>query len=569
MRWLLVAPLRPFVLLAALASLVLNLMLLMPALYMVQVFDRVFASRSLETLAMLSAVVAVALLLAWAMDLARSRALGWAGGVLARRLSPAALRASLQRAAQPQRAHDADALRDVASLRAFLGGQGVLALFDAPWVPLYLLVITLMHPLLGAAAALGAAALFGLALATDRLTRRAAEGAQRDARATHRHAQSLLRHADAIVGMGMGQAAVQGWQARHERLVDAQARIGVRSAWLGSAARIARQVLQAALLGLGAWLVIREHASPGIMVAATVLLGRALQPVELLIAGWKTLVEARAAWQRLEAPGTAPRVQAGLALPVPQGRLEVERLVFGIAAQRPPLIKGVSFNLEPGESLGLIGPSASGKSTLLRLLLGLWQPQGGSVRLDGADIAQWDRDALGAHVGYLPQDVELFAGTVAQNIARLGDVDDARVVEAARLAHAHDLILRLPQGYDTPVGEAGAALSGGQRQRIGLARALYGLPRLVVLDEPNAHLDAEGEAALGAALRELKQRGSTVVVVTHRSALVAQFDKLGVLKDGVLEAFGTPAAVGAPLRALPPRPATARERQSTALQANA
>jgi ATP-binding cassette, subfamily C, type I secretion system permease/ATPase len=554
------------VLLAAGASLVLNLMLLMPALYLVQVFDRVFASRSLETLAMLSLLVALALALAYAMDVVRSRALAWAGGALARQLAPAALHAALRRAAQPARPCDAHALRDIGALRAFLAGSGILALFDAPWLPLYLLAITLMHPLLGAAAALGAALLFGLALATDRLTRRATEAAQQQGRAAQRQAQSLLRHGDAIAGMGMGGAVANAWRSRHDALLDAQARLAATSARLAAAARIARQALQAALLGLGAWLVLGQHASPGIMVAATILLGRALQPVEQLIAGWKTLVDARAAWRRLAEPGSAPATPPALALPAPQGRLDVERVVFGLGATRAPLIKGLSFSLAAGESLGLVGPSAAGKTTLLRLLLGIWRPHSGAVRLDGADIAQWDRDALGAHVGYLPQDVELFAGTVAENIARLGAVDDAQVVDAARRAHAHEMILRLAQGYDTPVGDAGAALSGGQRQRIALARALYGAPRLVVLDEPNANLDADGEAALGAALLELKQRGATVIVVSHRPALMNQLDKLAVLKDGVLEAFGPAASLGPRLRAVQPAPAqpSAPPRHATA-----
>jgi PrtD family type I secretion system ABC transporter len=522
----------------------------MPAVYMMQVFDRVFASGSLETLAMLSALVALALVVAYSMDVARSRALVWAGSLLDRQLSAAALNVSLQRAAQPLRSRDPDTLRDCASLRSFLAGSGILALFDAPWVPLYLAAITLMHPLLGAASAAGAVLLFGLALVTDAMTRRAAETAQQQSRANQRHVQALLRHADAIAGMGMTTAAVEGWRVRHEALLDGHARLGGRSTRLAATARSARQALQAALLGIGAWLVVSEHASPGIMVAATILLGRALQPVEQLIAGWKSFVEARGAWRRLDQPGSAPAEHSTLALPAPRGRLEVERVVFSASAQRAPLIKGVSFSLDAGESLGLVGPSASGKTTLLRLVLGVWKPQSGTVRLDGADIAQWDRNALGKHVGYLPQDVELFAGTVAQNIARLGMVDDARVVEAARLAHAHEMILHLPQGYDTPVGDSGAMLSGGQRQRIALARALYGTPRLVVLDEPNANLDAEGEAALAAALVELKQRGSTVIVVSHRPALISQLDQLAVLKDGVLEAFGPAAAVGTRLRAV-------------------
>jgi PrtD family type I secretion system ABC transporter len=556
MRWLFAKRLRPFLLLAAGSSLVLNLMLLMPAVYMMQVFDRVFASRSLETLAMLSLLVALALLLAYCMDVVRARALAWAGALLEKQLAPAALRAALERAAQPGRVREADQLRDIGSLRSFLAGSAVVALFDAPWVPIYLLVIATMHPLLGASAALGAALLFALALLTDAMTRTAAEGAQSQARGIQRHTQSLLRHADAIAGMGMASSALGAWRASHAGLLDRRTRLSERASALSAAARIARQSLQAALLGIGAWLVVGEHASPGIMVAATILLGRALQPVEQLIAGWKSFVEARAAWRRLEQPGSAPSAETRLELPTPQGRIELERVVFGAGAeQRAPLIKGVSFSLQAGESLGVVGPSACGKTTLLRLLLGIWRPQSGTVRLDGADIAHWDRDALGAHVGYLPQDVELFAGTVAQNIARLGEIDGERVVAAAQLAHAHAMILRLPSGYDTPIGDAGTMLSGGQRQRIALARALYGTPRLVVLDEPNANLDAEGEAALAAALRELKQSGATVVVVSHRPALMSQLDKIAVLRDGVLEAFGPVEAVLRPVA----RPGTPAE----------
>jgi PrtD family type I secretion system ABC transporter len=289
------------------------------------------------------------------------------------------------------------------------------------------------------------------------------------------------------------------------------------------------------------------------MVAATILVGRALQPVEHLIGGWKSLVEARAAWRRMSERRPARFNSAAVALPHPRGRLHVEHVTFTHSPQRPPLIKGVAFSLEAGESLGIVGPSASGKTTLLRLLLGIWTPQTGVVRLDGADIAHWDRDALGAHVGYLPQDVELFAGTVADNIARLGEVDSDAVVVAARLAHAHEMILRLPEGYETQIGDAGAVLSGGQRQRIALARALYGAPRLVVLDEPNANLDTEGEQALLAALKALKARKVTVVMVGHRPALMSQLDKLAVLRDGVLEDFGASAAVLPRLRSVPKR----------------
>ena len=549
MSWLFARQLRPFVALAALTSLVLNVALLVPAVYMVQVFDRVFASRSMETLVMLSAFALLALALAYCMDTVRSRALALAGDALERRLAPSALAALLGQAATAAGRVDNDALRDIGQLRRFLGGSGVQALFDAPCLPVYLLVIAFMHPMLGAMAAVGACLLAALTVLTERLTRRDAEVALQRSRTTHRHAEALARNAELVIGMGMTPAAVASWQSRQDALLEAQVRLGARSTRLAAAARVLRQGLQLAMLGVGAWLVIGAGASPGIMVAATILLGRALQPLEHLVSGWKAQLDARGAWQRLRSR-TAQPASSEVQLPAPRGRLEVEGIVFGPAPGRPALIKGVRFALEAGESLGLVGPSASGKTTLARLILGIWKPQAGVVRLDGADIVQWNRDALGPHVGYLPQDVALFAGTIAENIARLGAVDSARVVEAAQLAHAHDMILRLPQGYDTQIGEAGAALSGGQRQRIALARALFGDPRLVVLDEPNANLDAEGEAALKAALKELKARAVTLVVIGHRPGLMSQLDKLAVLKAGALEAFGSSAAILAPLRAV-------------------
>jgi PrtD family type I secretion system ABC transporter len=554
MTWLLAPQLRPLVVLAAATSLVLNLALLAPALYMLQVFDRVFASRSVETLVMLSLLAALALGLAYFMDMVRASALSWASRGLDRRLSSAALTHVLREAAGTAGRADNDLLRDIAALRSFLGGNAIHALFDAPWVPLYVAVIALMHPLLGLTAGVGAGILAAIAFATDKLTHEPVRQVVARSRAATQHAEALARNAEVIVGMGMAGAAVSAWQAAQEKLLQAQARVGGTTAWLSALARIARQALQVAMLGVGAWLVIGFDASEGIMVAATIVFGRALQPLEQLIGGWKAMVGARSAWQRLGARSLPHADGPRLALPAPSGRLELERVLFAPTPARPPVIRKVSFALEPGESLGVIGPSASGKTTLIRLMLGIWQPQGGVVRLDGADVAQWHRDALGAHVGYLPQDVELFAGSVAENIARLGPVDSQKVVEAARLAHAHDMILRLPHGYETQIGEAGNVLSGGQRQRIALARALYGNPRLVMLDEPNASLDAEGERALAAALVELKARGTTVVMVGHRPAMMSTLDKLAVLNEGTLEAFGPASAVLARLRAVAPQP---------------
>ena len=548
MSWLFARQLRPFVLLAAAASLVLNLALLGPALYMLQVFDRVFASRSLETLVMLSLLVALALGLAYCMDTVRARALAWCGRALERRLAPAALETVLRDAAAPSGRRDKELLRDIGQLRAFLAGSGIHALFDAPWMPIYVLVIALMHPVLGLTAAVGACLLAAIAFITEKLTQEPVRRMVAGSRASAQQAEALARNAEVIVGMGMTGAAVSAWQAGQEKMLEAQARVGAATAELGALTRVARQALQVGILAVGAWLVVGLDASAGIMVAATILFGRALQPLEHLIGGWKAMVAARSAWQHIAAqPASAERPK--LALPAPHGHLELARVSFAPSGNRQPLIKRVSFTLEPGQSLGVIGPSASGKTTLVRLMLGIWKPQSGEIRLDGADIAGWDRDALGEHVGYLPQDVELFAGSVAENIARLAAVDSQKVLEAARLAHAHDMILRLPQGYETQIGEAGSILSGGQRQRIALARALYGNPRLVMLDEPNASLDAAGEHALAAALAELKARGVTVVVVGHRPAMMSALDKLAVLNEGALEVFGPAAAVLARLRA--------------------
>lgn len=541
MDWLLSRQIRPFIRLAALASLLLNVALLAPAMYMLQVFDRVFASGSIETLVMLSIPVVVMLWLGYVMDCARSRTLAAAGRRIESSLAPEALAGELEnRAAGLPR--DGDALRDVAQLRKLLASPGVVALFDAPWVPLYLLIITLMHPLLGGVAAFGALLLFGLGVLTEYTTRRHTESAISTARLTQRRAEALLRNAESVVAMGMSEAALADWQRRSDEHLAAQESLARTTARLGALARMSRQGLQATALAFGAWLVIGREASPGIMIAATILLGRALQPVELLIGGWKSMIEARGAWRRLGERAPRARDQR-LALPTPRGRLDVERLSYAPANAATPLLRGISFSVLPGESLGLVGASAAGKTTLLRLLIGLRTAQSGKVRLDGADIARWDRAALGRAIGYLPQDVELFAGSVAGNIARLQQPDPQAVVRAAQRARAHELILRLPEGYDTDIGEGGARLSAGQRQRIALARALYGDPRLLVLDEPNANLDEEGDAALAAALTELKADGVTVIVVTHRRNLTSKLDRIAILRNGKIEAFGHTASV--------------------------
>ena len=557
MRWMLTPRTKPWIALAALASLLLNLALLVPSLYMLEVFDRVFASRSVETLAMLTLLAALALGLAFAMDRVRALALAHAGRAVDASLSPVALEAVLVDAATARATIDRQAVHDVARLRGFLGGPAVQALFDAPWMPLYLGVIYLLHPALGVMAAVAAALLFALGLLTERLLRDDSAHALDRSRAAAHDVEALSRHAEVLLGMGMLAHALKRWATRHDAAMDAQSRAGEVHALMSALGRTVRQVVQVAMLALGAWLVVADHASPGIMVAATVLVARALQPVEHLIAGWKSLLEMRAAWRRLATAVADPGPISTVQLPAVRGALSLDRVSLrapGAAAASAAIVKSIQLEITAGECLGLIGPSGSGKTSLLRLMLGLRTPLAGTVRLDGIDLAAWPRAQLAEAVGYLPQDVALFSGSVAHNIARLGAVDSERVIAAARLAGVHELIARLPQAYDTEIGDDGLRLSGGQRQRIALARAVYGLPRLVVLDEPNASLDTEGEQALDAAIEALKHAGSTVVLVSHRPWLLRYADRLAVLRDGALEACGPREAVQARLAGRAVRP---------------
>jgi ATP-binding cassette subfamily C exporter for protease/lipase/ATP-binding cassette subfamily C protein EexD len=530
---------RPYFLYAGLFSLAINLLLLAPPLYMLQVFDRVLTSRSRETLLVLTAAAAGALVLMASLEVLRSRLLAAAGSALDRRLGPRVIEGLLAQAARLSGTAYQSGLRDVAALRNFLGGSGVITLFDAPWLPLFLAIIFVFHPLLGAIAAAGAMLMALSAYLNEKLTRQGLERAQVEARRAGRFIDSSLRNAEVVAALGMLPAVTGRWSALNDGALAEQLRAGRRGARLAGCTRFTRQAIQVAMLAAGAFLVIAQDASAGVMIAVTILLGRALAPVEQLVAGWRSLVEARAAWRRLaELLGEHPQAQPATELPEPSGALELEQAAFAFKAGQRPILRGVSFALAPGEALGIVGPSASGKSTLARLLVGVWRPVSGTVRLDGAPVAAWPRQQLGCHVGYLPQDVELFGGTVAENIARLGEPDSAAVVRAAQRAQAHELILRLPNGYDTDIGEGGQALSPGQRQRIGLARALYGTPRLVVLDEPNANLDHEGEQALVRALQGLKEARVTVVIIAHRPSLLRGVDRMLVLRDGAMEAFG-------------------------------
>ncbi|MPZ11263.1 MAG: type I secretion system permease/ATPase [Kiloniellaceae bacterium] len=520
-------------------SFFINLLMLTGPLYMLQVYDRVLTSGSEHTLVMLT-VVAIGMILTSALlELVRARVLVRVGSRLDGRLNERLFAGLLRRRLQQRESLEGQPLRDLESLRSFLTGSGLISFFDAPWTPLFLAIIFVFHPLLGLVALAGAVVLFALAVASELATRGPLRAAARDSAAAHGFTENTLRNAEVIEAMGMLPGLQRRWLSRHQAALAAQAKASDRGGLLTAAAKFVRPVLQVAILGCGAYLALEQIITPGVMIAASIIMGRALAPVEGAIANWRGFILARGARSRLkEFLGKDSAPTPSMPLPRPKGALAVERLVAAPPGVSKPVLRGISFALLPGESLGIIGPSAAGKSTLARLLVGVWAPSAGHVRLDGADVVEWNHVELGPSLGYLPQDVELFDGTVAENIARFGEPDPGAIVRAAERAGVHEMILHLPDGYDSTIGTGGTALSGGQRQRIGLARALYGEPALVVLDEPNSNLDGEGEEALRRAVKELKALGATVVVVAHRPSVLAGMDKLLVLRDGLIEHFG-------------------------------
>lgn len=524
-------------------SFFINLLYLVPAVFMMQVFDRVIPSNSQDTLIVLLGGTMVALLLLLIIDYIRARLQHVIGALIEERLSPPVVEAVV--AATARAGHGAtDGVRDVTALRNAFSANGLIALFDAPWVLFYVAVIWLFHPALGMGAAAAAVIMLSLAWLNDCLSRRSLEKLQKEGRRASQYVETSLRNAEVLQALGMTQSLLERWRALQDRIAAEQAsssRVGVA---FGSGSKALRQAVQIFMLSLGAYLVLTQQASAGVMIATTILLGRAVQPVEQLVGSWRMLSEARAAYRRLVAlSGLFEDSEPRLSLPKPQGRVAMENVLFRAQGSEKAILSGVGFTLSPGEALAVIGPSAAGKSTLARLATGIWAPTTGSVRLDGADVATWPRDKLGPSIGYVPQDVELFEGSVADNIARLGKVDSDKVVAAAKRANAHELVLSLPQGYDTQVGPQGVRLSPGQRQRVALARAMYGDPRLLVLDEPNSNLDGEGEVALAQALAAVRKEGVTAIVVTHRPSLIAHVDKILVLAAGRVQQYGPAAQV--------------------------
>ena len=521
----------------AVFSFFLNLLMLVVPLYMLQVFDRVLSSRSEATLLMLTIIAGFMLLILGVLEIVRARVLVRTGVKFEGLLQDRVFAAVFERSLGAPGATRAQALQDLDTIRQFLTGAGLFAFLDAPWAPIFITVIFLLHPWLGTAALIGALVLLALALANEALTKRPLRIASEQAIKANNFAEASLDNAEVLKAMGMLGGIRRRWYEHRLAAVAHQARASDRAGVVLASTKFFRLYLQILILGIGAYLAMQQQITPGAMIAASILLGRALAPVELAVSNWRGFVGARSALARLKALlAEVPAASTNMNLPKPEGRVEFEQ-VIAIAPggdATSPILKGVSFQLMPGEVLGVIGPTAAGKSSLARLLVGVWPTLRGSVRLDGVDVYEWSRSDLGKHIGYQPQDVALFDGTIAENIARFGEVDSDAVVSAARQAQVHELILRLPQGYDTRVGADGHVLSGGQCQRVGLARALYGDPVLVVLDEPNANLDQPGEQALLATIAELKQAGRTLVIIAHRPSILVSADCILYLNDGVV-----------------------------------
>lgn len=522
---------------------VVNALQLTVSLYMMQVFDRVLATRNLNTLLYLTLIAIAAVGLLALLEAARSRIMQRVGAWIEEKVAPE----GFARAVESQlrgRPYRMEALRDLAVCRGFIASPGALALYDVPWVPVFLLVIFMLHPVLGIVALAGAVLLLGLTLLNEVSTSKLLREANTAAMYNQRRAESIVRNAEVIDSMGMLPAVMARWRLGVVEMSGPMNRAMDRAGPLLAMTKFCRLAVQIAILGIGAYLVLGQELTSGASIAASIIMGRALAPVEQMIGGWKQLVQARQSWKRLQAFLVMPRLRPpGMPLPAPSGKLAVERVTYGFPGSSVAVVKGVAFTLEAGDSLAVIGPSAAGKTTLIRLLTGTLQPATGNVRLDGADVYTWQREDFGRHVGYLPQDVELFDGTIFDNIARMAEAPPEAVFDAAKLAGAHEMILRLPKGYDTEIGDGGQHLSGGQRQQVGLARAMFGNPKFIVLDEPNSNLDGDSEAALLGALRELRERGVTVVLVSHRPVLVQGVEKVLLMRDGAVEMFGPRAEV--------------------------
>jgi len=521
-------------------SLFINFLMLAPALYMLQLYDRVITSGSESTLLMLTLIMVVLFTTMGSLEWVRSQLLVRVSArleiVLNERLFGATFKQALYSGGAKESSQPLD---DLAGLRQFLTSNGLIAFFDAPWMPIYIAVMFMFHQWYGWMAVATVIVLSILALINEKISSKPIKEANELAITGRGLVNKNLRNAEVVDSMGMLDGLRQRWLQGSNKILFLHDKASARASAITSISKTTRMMAQSLVLGLGAYLVLAQELTPGLMIAGSILLGRALAPIDLMIGSWKGFVAARGQYHRLnEVLLKIPKDKEKMALPAPAGEISVDNIVIAPPGSRSPVVRGVTLSLSPGESLGIIGPSAAGKSTLARAILGIWPALSGKVRLDGVDVFDWDRTELGPYIGYLPQDIELFEGTIAENISRFGELDPDAVVAAAKLADVHEMILGLAEGYDTVIGAAGGVLSGGQRQRIGLARAVYGEPKLILLDEPNSNLDEQGEIALAKALYALKQNAVTVIIITHRPAILGVLDKILLLKDGQMVTFG-------------------------------
>ncbi|MGF1502778.1 MAG: type I secretion system permease/ATPase [Paracoccaceae bacterium] len=522
-------------------SIFVNMLMLTGPLFMLQTYDRVLTSRSVETLVALVILITGLFAVMGMLEFARGRVLARAGAQFQSLLDNRVFTAIMRRSVSPgERARPNTAARDLDSIRTLLGSPAPFALFDIPWTPLFLAIIFLFHPLMGWVAVAGGALLIIMTFLNQMRSREPNAEAQVASYEAENLGEALRQNAEVVQGLGMKDAGYARWQRLREQSTDKMLLASDRTSSYSSSSKALRFYLQSIMLAVGAWLVLQQQISPGMMIAASILMGRALAPIEQAIGQWSSAQRAIRGWKSLgELLARTPMEKQKTELPRPRGYLEAQKVSVLAPGEEVPAIRGISFAIQPGQALGVIGPSGSGKSTLAKVLTGIWRPAAGKVRLDGAALDQWPTDELGKHIGYLSQDIGLFAGSVAENIARLDAMpDDAKIVEAAQRAGAHDLLLSLPDGYNTEIGYGGGRLSGGQRQRVALARALYSDPPVIVLDEPNANLDAQGEQALVDAIRDAKSRGKTVIVMAHRPSAIAACDLLLMLDKGLQVDFG-------------------------------
>lgn len=531
---------RPALSAAIVFSFFINLLALSAPLYMLQIYDRVLSSRSIPTLLLLTLLLAFLYAVSASLETIRSKVLVRAGVAFDRDANPDVFRAVQRATIQSPSPKHSQALRDLDSIREFYTGQGLIAFFDFLWVPLFLAAAFLLHPIYGYMAVGAAVFSFFLTVLNERITRPILDKATREAQLANNNALTTFRNAEVLQAMGMVESLRARWSNFHEGMLGWQALASNRAGVVLALSRFNRLLMQSVVLGVGALLVIERQVTPGTMIAASIIVGKALAPVEIALAQWKSFTNMRGARTRIgEMLKALPEKAKRLSLPVPKGDISFEGVIARAPGQGKPILSNISLKINAGTTIGIIGPSAAGKSSILRVLLGVWPILSGNIRIDGSEINHWDPDELGPHIGYLPQDVELFSGTIAENISRFQDdfrMED--VLEAARLAGVHEMIQALPEGYNTIIGDRGQGLSGGQRQRIGLARAMFRMPPIIVLDEPNANLDQAGELALTAALQKMKSSGSTVILVTHKTNILALVDQIAIINSGQIQASG-------------------------------